>query len=423
MTHRNLITRGLAFVAVAGISTLAFAPTAMAAGTVSQAEATALNISIADNAQGTGTVKAINDGAGEQKTGELKPLVGDTLLPDLGVNAGVIYQDAKATSTGTSAACAGLAGDGAAVVELGTGNCLVGGDNLNFELANLSLNPLTTAGPDSPLAGLDALTVQALAPVTAGIQSGIDQVLQAADLNASLEAGAVQAWCTATPDSVDGNGEVTNPLQLVVDVPGDGANFVVNIPITTAPNQKPVSDLDGLTQAVINGIKVQLATMIQNRLSALTTPLSDALQEQVQDQIIANVVTGIQPVLDGLEDNVLDVTINKQTRTDHTIEITALDVQVLPAAKAGLGFNPVSLEIGRVKCGPNNRVAAGEPSDDVDNAGNDAGGEALPAVPTKVTSGVASDLHSARATVLGAAGALLLLAGAGGVMRRRFSQF
>lgn len=419
MMHRNLITRGLAFTAVAGISTLAFAPAAMAAGTVSQAEATAANISIAGQGQGTGTVKATNDGTGENKTGQLKPALGDTLLPNLGVNAGVLYQDAKAdvdNGDGISAACAGLAGDGASLVEIGKGNCLEGGDNLNFELADLALDPLSVAGPASPLSGLNALTVEALRPVTEQINAGIKQVLTQAGLNATLEAGAVQAWCTATPDSVDGNGEVTNPLRLVVDVPGDGKNFVVNIPVTTAPNQKIVSDLDGLTQAVIDGLKVQLGTMLQNRLEPITLPAGEGLQ-QVQDQIIKNVVTGIQPVLDALEDNVLDGTINKQVRTDHTIEVTALDLQVLPAAKQGLGFSAVSLEIGHVKCGPNSRVAAPAAAKPANKPE-----QALPAVPTKVTSG-ADDLVSARATVLGAAGALLLLAGAGGVMRRRFSQF
>ena len=109
--------RFAAVIGAATLSVIAVAP-AMAAAPVSQAGANAVTLSVAGNGQGSGDVIAKNDGSKETKTGDTAPpisvLGGQQLL-----NAGVLAQEATARSNGTSAACAGLAGNGGSVAQVG----------------------------------------------------------------------------------------------------------------------------------------------------------------------------------------------------------------------------------------------------------------------------------------------------------------
>ncbi len=113
-------------VSAATLSVIAVAP-AMAAAPVSQAGANAVTLSVAGTPNGSGDVTARNDGSTETKTGDATPpisvLGGQELL-----NAGVLAQEATAGSTGTSAACAGLAGNGGSVAQIGYSGCLNPGD-------------------------------------------------------------------------------------------------------------------------------------------------------------------------------------------------------------------------------------------------------------------------------------------------------
>ena len=412
MVHRHAVTKTLAAAAVLSIGLVSVAPAANAA-TRAQSEAQAANVSIAGNGQGTDPIKASHDGSKLTRTGGTAPALGDALLPKAGLNAGVLHQDATATKSGTSAACAGLAGDGAAVVEVGEGNCLKGGDNLNFELGKLDLDPLVLAGSKSPLAQVDEALKPLLSQVTPQVEDGVKQVLEQIGANAKLEAGAIQAWCTASDNAVKGNGEVTQPLRLNVSLTGLGKDtIVVNIPVGTAPNTKILTNLDEVSEAIVAGVRTQLDTMLDNKLAPAAGPLGDALQT-VQDQVIETVVENLQPALQPLEQNVLDGTINKQNKGDGSIEVTALDLRVLPAAAEALGTAAVVLEIGRVKCGPNARPEAGPKSQPRTK---------LPAVPTRVTSGTAAPVDNGPDHLglgLAAAGALLVTASAGGVVRRR----
>ena len=58
-------------------------------------------------------------------------------------------------------------------------------------------------------------------------------------------------------------------------------------------------------------------------------------------------------LLSPVGDNVLDLTLNKQTRpTADSIRVNAIDLQVVPAAQAQLGASLASAQIGNVVCGP-----------------------------------------------------------------------
>ena len=65
-----------------------------------------------------------------------------------------------------------------------------------------------------------------------------------------------------------------------------------------------------------------------------------------------------------LEQNLLDITLNQQVHpTADSIKVRALDVQVLPAAKAQLDGNSlVNLQVGNAACAPVARVAAAAPT-------------------------------------------------------------
>src|SRR5690606_2937823 len=138
-------------VALLGAATLLGLATAPAfAATVAQADANALMIQVAGQANDTGTVTARHDGVIETKDGAAVPplsvLQGQQVLA-----VGTLAQDATAAvdanGDGHTAACAGIAGDGASVAEVGESRCLQGGDNVGVNLANLDLSGMATVNP------------------------------------------------------------------------------------------------------------------------------------------------------------------------------------------------------------------------------------------------------------------------------------
>src|SRR6478672_8794063 len=165
---RNRVTRShLRLASVVGaivLSGVAMAP-ALAATNLSSAGANALTVSVAGNENGTGNVTATNDGSGEKKTGDSAPpvsiLKGQKLL-----NVGVLAQEATATAaggTGRSAACAGIAGNGGSVAQIGDSSCLNPGEPIGLSLTNLDLSHTLVVDPNSALGPL----AQANAPLKA----------------------------------------------------------------------------------------------------------------------------------------------------------------------------------------------------------------------------------------------------------------
>ncbi len=124
-----------------------------------------------------------------------------------------------------------------------------------------------------------------------------------------------------------------------------------------------------------------LRTNLNESFDGQAAPLNAAL-DQVQEQIVDNVVTQVEAQLGPLEENVLDITLNKQERpSDDAIRVSALDLQLVPAAEAQLDASLASVQIGNVVCGPSGRVAAAAPAVD----------EGDPqALPTAVSAGLAT---------------------------------
>jgi hypothetical protein len=159
---------------------------------------------------------------------------------------------------------------------------------------------------------------------------------------------------------------------------------VVDLPVHPAPNTEVLVNLDSVATSVLEGLRSQLT----NTLDGQAAPLGAAI-DPVQQQIVDGVLAQVGPQLAPLSDNVLKVVLNKQVRTPDRIDVTALSIELLPAAREQLDAPLVAAEVGHVGCGPNSRVAAvAEAAAPLAPAAPRPPAK-LPRVPSVVASGVA----------------------------------
>lgn len=408
--NRRVLRLG-AIIGAATVSTLAVAP-AFAAAPVSQASSNALTLTLIGSPISSGTVKATNNGKTESKTGQTNPLVGVLGNQSL-LNIGVLAQEATAkvasNGDGTSAACGGLAGEGASVVQVGDSNCLTPGSPVGLSLGNLNLSNVVTIDPASALGGLSVLNPilqQILGPITTTLQSALAP-LGNTGLGGTL--GAVSAHCTAVPGSATGSANIVNS-KLTLNLAGTNVDLL-NLPANPPPNTHLLTKLDVVVNTILDGIKTDLNTTL-NGLAAPLVAIIAPIQTQVVNALIAPIAQALAP----LEQNVLDVTLNKQSSTGDSIDVTALDLKLLPVlTQFGVG-GLAHIQIGHVTCGPNTKVTVTPPS-----TTPTGGTPSSPNVPTVVDSGVAGHSNDTARTVLAATAALMLLAGSAGLIGYRRS--
>ena len=409
-----------ATLAAASMLALSAGP-ALAADVVAQAEATALEVTVAGSGTDSGTYTSTHDGTTETTTGTNQPAIGALGGQDL-VTVGTLAQDATSSvvdTYGTSAACSGLAGDGATVVEVGDGSCLSGGDQVAIKAANLDLTSLTlTSGQVSDqlaAAGLDTTQLTtALAPVTSALSSGLQTaVTSLGDPHVVVDLGAVQAHCKAAGGTASGGANIADASIYVSGM--DQKVVLAELPVDPAPNTHVVTDLDAVVTAITTALSTNFATALDGQLD----PVTSALIDPIQAQLVEGVVAQIAPQLAPLQDNLLDITLNEQATAPGAIQVTALHLEVLPAARDFVGANLADLTIGRVKCGPNGRVIPrAAPVAHAPKPKKQA------VVPTSIPAGAASadDLEQDHGLGAGAlAGLVLVAAGAGVVGYRRFA--
>lgn len=427
MNTRNFVRLG-AVGAAASVAMLAAGP-ALAAAPVAQASASALTIALAGNGAGSGTYAASTDGTNETTTGNKSPAltaVGPLKLVGLGVAA----QDATTSvvnQNGNSAACAGLAGPGASIVAVGNaGSCLTGGSVLKLspatvDLTGLNLDTLTTPDILKSILGDNAVTQainqQVLAPVLNQLSAALQTALGQLGLGLNLNLGAITAQCNAVPGSATGSASLAN-AGLTLTVPTQGDITLVKLPVNPAPNTHVLTNLDQVVTAIQTALQTELNTVLNGQLAAITGPINTILT-QALTAINNNLIKVIAPQLAPLEQNLLDITLNKQSGagTDH-IDVTALDLQLLPAAKQFIGNSLLSVQIGHVNCGPNSRLAVAPLAKP-----NQIPAHITHKVPHKVTSGLAtkpaaSNGHTAAYSALAGLGVIATAAGAIGVRRR-----
>lgn len=416
--NRRLLRSG-AFIGAAAVSLLAVAPAF--AATVSQSSAQAINLSIAGNSVISQEVTAAHDGTSEESVDNSTiPTLVDLLPANTALAVGVAPQEAVANGDGTSYACAGIAGTGGGLVKVGDERCELNGEPLTLELGSLDLGVLP--GPSG------ALTT-ALEPLLGALGPVLDQVVDAivagvgdtplGEIGLSGSLSAIEGSCFADPDAAVGDTRLvdssggSNATPIAVSLPGVAEPLtLLNLPANPPPNTHVLVNLDTVTQTLIDALTIQLNTMLGEALVPLAGPLAGLLQ-QVQDQALVVLVDALQPLLQPLQDNVLDITLNKQVSGDagRSIEVTALDLQVLPALAQFAGGSLIGGEIGKVSCGPNTRVAAPTPTPEPTPTDGTQ-------PPTVVDAGAAGSDNTAR-TVLTATAALTLLAGSAGLIGYR----
>lgn len=409
-----------AFVSAGALVLLSAAPGA-AATPVAQASASAVSLTVGGRALDTGGYRVTNDGTREDATGSNKPalsLLGGQSL----VQAGTLAQDASTSvvdSQGRSRACAGLAGQGASVVAVGNGgSCFVPGQAVTIGAGSLDLSGLQIV-QSAFLQGFDAQAQAALQPVlqplTAALQTGLQQAVAGLGLDVGIELGVVESACTAEPGSASGSSRLVGS-KAYVTVGGQRVTLV-DLPANPAPNTHVVGDLGQVATLVETAVQTQLNAVLSNLPGGVVLPpLVD--QAAALDSALATLGQQLKP----LQDNVIDVVLNKQTKSaPDQIEVTALELDLLPVAQQ-FGVTAFNLAIGTSACGPSGKVAAPEPTPTPVPKKNPK-----PPVPTSVPAGQAT---AAPATApagdgpgwsgtLGLAGLVLLGAGAVGAVGHR----
>ncbi len=403
----------LAALSSAAVLSLVVAGPASAADLVAQAEASAVTLVVGGEEQSSGTVRATHDGGSETVTGEAGPPASVLQGQDV-ANFGVLAQEATAgvqDGQGVSAACAGAAGDGGSVVEIGESGCLTPGTNVSATLGSLDLSDLTLTDPEEALAPLDALST-ATDPLQDPLSEVVGQVAdQLGDLGLVATFGAVEGVCSADAGGADGDAILTDATVTLQGGPADDL-VLATLPTHPDVNQKVVSDLSGFTDVILAGVRANFETALDGDLAPLAV-----LTTEVQDQVLANITDQLRPQLDPLQENVLDITLNAQSAPeDDALAVRALDVSLLPAASDLGAPTLLDLAIGDVECGPNDVVAAPQPMKPRPQPQPKSTGR-LPLIPTTVSAG---EPGTGSSTPLRAGlGALTGAAALGGLLVRR----
>jgi len=422
----SMLVRGAALGTAAALIGLSAAP-AQAATPVARASATALEVSVTSSSGGLGGFSSTHDGTTEETFGANRPQIQALGGQDF-LSAGVLYQDATTSvsgDTGNAAACSGLAGQGATVVQAGDGNCLSGGETLsladgsldlsNIDLVEIAADPGIEDALLSTLQGLGITQDQLTGP----LQTAIDQAMTSlGSPGLHIDLGAVQSECTASGSETAGSSTLAS-AGAYLEVPQIGRVDLVKLPVTPAPNTKVVTDLDALTGQLLQRIRSGIAPALleDDVLGPILTPL-----EGVTSQLTTQLGDALAP----LEQNVLSLTLNRQVVGDGRIAVTALDLQVLPAARQFVGTDLARVQVGTSVCGPNGRVArpvsnppaAAPPAAKAPPAKN----RPPAAVPTAVPAGVETAEEGRAGTTALVALLLLGAAGTGVITYRRLLQ-
>lgn len=414
-----------------GLGLMAVAPAV--AATENQAGATALYLAVAGNGQDSGNVTATYADGKETKSGETQPAFPQPAQDAF--QAGVLAQEATA-KPGFSAACAGLAGDGGSVLNIGDSSCLEGGNALNGSLGNLNLGDLLSADP-STLPGYSELPASVKGPLDALIgdlgtgqeqfQTALTAALgpaitaaQAAQAEfgsgaLSIDLDAIQGRCVVDDGGARGSSTLTN-AKIVLSAGGQEIP-IVNLPTNPAPNTHVVTDLSAVVELVVNAVK----TSLTGTLGPQSGALGDAL-DQISTQITTAIRTQLEDNLQPVEDNLIKIVLNEQTRpTADSIKVRALRAEIGTAAplREQVGASLVDLQIGTAACAPVARTAAVSPPQAAAPPKASGLPKAVSAGYATVPTAYASHDETPTRTIVLGAFALLVTLGAGLVTFRR----
>lgn len=424
----SVFTRGAAVAAAVAIVGLSAAPAS--AATVSQASSSAVSVDLAGSAASvdSGTYKATYDGKSTSTTGTSKPLVsalsGQTL-----VSNGALTQEADASKKNGksfSEACAGLVGDGTGNVGVGSGRCLQGDGIVHLDLGTLDLSQFRVSKSDL-YKGMDDKVAKQIAPVQGPVAKVVDSALAKATAAAGhpslrIDLRSAESACQAFGASTAGDATL-NDASAYATVPVKGNVPLLDLPAHPQPNAKLVTNLGPVVASIVSQVRTTVLNTVRAALKPVLT-LNDKLVDQIVNQIVDQATAKVKDAFSPLQENVLDLTLNKQVQTKKGISVTAIDLDVLPAAQKLLKTDIAHVAVGQSVCGPNTvgAVGNGSSSDTTGpqanvNAGAQADGDPQAAVTVHPKGAPAkADVHlmSAKAKAgIGALVALVVLAAAG----------
>ena len=421
-----------ATVGAVSVAVLAAGP-AMAATTVSQASAQSLKLSIGGTAAVSQIITATNNGSGQVKSnGSTLPTLASLIPGNNALGVGVAPQDAGANNNGTSFACAGLAGTGGGLAYVGTSSCNLKGAPITLGLGSLNLNLSNLLGGSGVITS--ALN-GALKPIVFPVGTTLDKVV--AQLTAALKAtplgaigisgglSAIEASCTANPTSATGNASLVDTtgghtIPISVTIPnGSGgkkslivANLDVNVPDKPGGTDVLVN-ISAVTGALTTAVEQEVATALGGAINGLSPLVKVLLTTIIQNTIVTQLNKALAPALKALSANVLTLTINDVTPSlgGKKVEATALNIKVLPAAKAVTGSALIEGTIGHVTCGQTSKPAVVPPTPTPPPTKTPG------KVPTGIDSGLAGGNNTG--TIIAAMSVLLAASGAAGTAAYR----
>lgn len=404
-----------ATIGAVSVAVLAAGP-AMAATTVSQASAQALTLSAVGNSIITQTVTATNDGKTQTKNNgsTIPPLVGAIPTNNI-ISAGAVVQDAQANSNSTSAACAGLAGQGATggVATIGQNGCINGTNPVSLQLGNLQLGTATM--DTTSVVGQLVSSIPLLNGLPALLQTSLINAINTALANTPLSLGlggslgVISAHCQANPTSATGTANITDS-NITLNIPGQPPIVLTSLPAHPSVNEQVILNPNALVTNIRDALVSELNNAIQGQLAAVGGLVASAAA-QIQGALVVPLQTALAPLLTAINTNIASLTLNEQTspapgKAAPSIKVTALDLKVLPV----LGNNGIQATIGNVECGPNVKAAVVTPTPSPTKTPTGK-------VPTGIESGLAGGSNTG--TIIAAMSVLLAAGGAAGTAAYR----
>lgn len=340
-----------------GLSVTA-APATAAEKPQAKASSVALTVNVSDKVKvDTGRYTATYNGKKTVNSGTNKPalplLAGDQQL----LSVGVFAQDAAAAlQNGTvySGACSALAGKGATLVAIGDGSsCVKPGEAVTVNLAELNLQKLG-ATTDYLLNDQSKSVHVKLGPVNDLVQTIVSGVLtKVGGLSVGVDLDAAESTCMAQGSDFKGKTQLKN-AAVTVNVPGKGDIKVADLPTNPKKNTTVVPDLSPVTDAVLGRVD----TLLQSGLKSKIAP--GVLDVSIRVDLIEHIKEQLAVLLKGLETDLVKLTMNKQDKTAKSLEVSALDINVLDAVKKVGAPTAAKVAIGTSTCGTNGLTSSEE---------------------------------------------------------------
>lgn len=340
-----------------GLSVTA-APATAAEKPQAKASSVALTVNVSDKVKvDTGRYTATYNGKKTVNSGTNKPALPLLASDQQLLSVGVFAQDAAAAlQNGTvySGACSALAGKGATLVAIGDGSsCVKPGEAVTVNLAELDLQKLG-ATTDYLLNDESKSVHVKLGPVNDLVQTVVSGVLtKVGGLSVGVDLDAAESTCMAQGTKFKGKTQLKN-AAVTVNVPGKGDIKVADLPANPKKNTTVVPDLSPVTDAVLGRVD----TLLQSGLKSKIAP--GVLDVSIRIDLIEHIKEQLAVLLKGLETDLVKLTLNKQDKTAKSLEVSALDINVLDAVKKVGAPTAAKVAIGTSTCGTNGLTSSEE---------------------------------------------------------------